>query len=343
LISWRTNLVTAEKTDGDDVTEQSMNIQAQGPSMDGFPIRVLAERTGVGASTLRAWERRYKLLTPQRTPKGHRVYSENDAQTVERVLELLHEGHSLPSIARRIRQPENPTDRWDSGLGMTGVWRDYLQDTLRGIGDFSHKRIEAIFNEASSLYPIDMVTERLIEPVLAALGERWQSSPAGIAEEHFYTCWVRNRLGARFHHGYSQARGARILCACMPGDHHDIGLMLFALSAQSRGYRMLYFGPDLPLGQVPLIVERSGARAVILSNRAPLTEDQERQLAELTAQCPVPVMLGGQASDEPIPAFESSGGVRLGSRILVALQVLTSRLDVHSGGSGWRAGASHET
>jgi DNA-binding transcriptional MerR regulator/methylmalonyl-CoA mutase cobalamin-binding subunit len=302
---------------------------------------VLAERTGVGASTLRAWERRYNLLTPQRTPKGHRVYSEQDVQIVERVLELLHEGHSLPTIAKQIRQPENPRDRWEPGMGMTGIWRDYLLNTLRAIGDFSHERIEAIFNEASSLYPIDMVTERLIEPVLLTLGEHWQSNQVGIAEEHFYTCWVRNRLGARFHHGYSQARGARILCACMPGDHHDIGLMLFALSAQSRGYRVLYFGPDLPLEQVRLIVERSSARAVILSARESLVEDQDRALAALAEHCSDPVMLGGQASDKPVPAFESAGGVRLGGRILVGLQVLSSRLDVHSGGSGWTG--SHET
>jgi DNA-binding transcriptional MerR regulator len=320
------------------VTKQSTHAQEQTASKDGFPIRVLAERTGVGASTLRAWERRYNLLTPQRTPKGHRVYSEQDVRIVERVLELLHEGHSLPAIAKQIRQPEQPTDRWESAMGMTGVWRDYLQNTLRAIGDFSHERIEAIFNEASSLYPLDMVTERLIEPTLVALGEGWQTNPAGIAEEHFYTCWVRNRLGARFHHGYSQARGARILCACTPGDHHDIGLMLFALSAQFRGYRVLYFGPDLPLEQVKLIVERSGARAVILSAREPLIEDQDRELAALAEHCPVPVMLGGQASDKPVPVFEAAGGARLGSQILVALQVLTSRVDVHSGGSGWRTG-----
>jgi methanogenic corrinoid protein MtbC1 len=219
-------------------------------------------------------------------------------------------------------------------MGMSGIWREYLHHTLRAIGDFSHQRVEAVYNEASSLYPIDMVTERLIEPTLMTLGERWQSKPAGIAEEHFYTSWVRNRLGARFHHGYSQAEGTRITCACMPGDHHEIGLMLFALAAQSRGYRVLYFGADLPLAQVPLIVQGSAVRAVILSSRTPLTEDQERALAELSEQSVVPLLLGGQASDNTLPVFESAGGIRLGSRISVALHVLTSRVAVHTAGDG---------
>ncbi|MEW8038026.1 MAG: MerR family transcriptional regulator [Candidatus Thiodiazotropha sp.] len=318
------------------MNKRSTDVPGQAPYQDGFPIRVLAERTGVATSTLRAWERRYNLLTPQRTPKGHRVYSEQDARIVERVVELLREGHSLGTIAKQIDQPERRLARWQPELELNGVWRDYLEDTLRAIVDFSHERIEAVFNEASSLYPLDMAIERLIEPALLTLGERWRSDPAGIAEEHFYSCWLRNRLGARFHHGYSLAKGARILCACMPGDNHDIGLMLFALSAQSRGYRVLYFGQDLPLEQIPLIVERSGARAVILSARMPLTEDQERQLAALSRQSAVVAMLGGQASDRPLPAFEAAGGVRLGSRMLAAIQVLVSRVDVHSGGSGRR-------
>ncbi|MEW8509089.1 MAG: MerR family transcriptional regulator [Candidatus Thiodiazotropha sp.] len=319
---------------------QSPHAQRQLDNKDGFPIRVLAERTGVGASTLRAWERRYKLLTPQRTPKGHRIYTAKDKRIVDYVVELLHEGHSLPTIARLVRQPEQRRGSRQPGMDLSGVWQDYLQDTLRAIGDFSHERIEAVFNEASSLYPLDMVTERLIEPVLITLGENWKSNPNGIAEEHFYSCWVRNRLGARFHHGYGHAKGARIVCACMPGDNHDIGLLLFSLTAQSRGYRVLYFGQNLPLQQIPHILDRSSARAVIVSTRTPLSEDQDRRLALLARQSVVPVMLGGQASDTPLAAFEEAGGVRLGSRIMAALHVLASRVEVHGNGPGWKGVAN---
>ena len=67
-----------------------------------FPIRTLAERTGVAATTLRAWERRYGLLKPSRTPKGHRLYDENDVMLVTRVLSLLKQGHAISEVARRV-------------------------------------------------------------------------------------------------------------------------------------------------------------------------------------------------------------------------------------------------
>ncbi len=301
---------------------------------DLFPIRMLSERTGVGAPTLRAWERRYNLLTPQRTPKGHRLYGEPDVRKVQRILELLQDGHSLPAIAGQIRQGRGKAGTARDKLTQSGVWRGHVDDTLRAIADFSHERIEAIFNEATSLYPVDMVTERLIEPVLVALGEQWPDNPSGIAEEHFYANWVRNRLGARFHHGYGQAKGARVLCACAPGNFHDIGLLLFSISALTRGYRVLYFGPDLPLDQIHPILQRSGARGVVLAAHEPLTPAGDQELAGLAAEIDVPLMLGGAGSNHPLPAFEAAGGVRLGSRIAVALQVLASHIPVHSGGSG---------
>ena len=305
-----------------------------GDASERFPIRVLSEKTGVGTSTLRAWERRYGLLKPERTPKGHRLYSADDMHHVERILTLLDEGHSLPVIARQFSFGDPWALNKEKLAGKPGVWADYLSGTLQAIADFSSERLEAIFNEASSLYPVEMVTERLIEPTLVELGERWETRGAGIAEEHFYTAWARNRLGARFHHAVGQARGARVLCAGLPGSHHDIGLLLFSLSALSRGYRVLYLGADLPLTQLPLVLERSAARGVVMSSRNAIAADMQTELAKLARSLRVPLMLGGPCSDEPLKVFENAGGVRMGSRISVALRVLGSHVPLFGAGSG---------
>ncbi len=299
-----------------------------------FPIRVLSDRTGVGSSTLRAWERRYGLLKPARTPKGHRLYNEQDVARVQRIVTLLEEGHGLSNIARRLNEqesiselPEHATD----GRHGAGNWTRLIEQTITAVHDFSAERVDAIYNEASSLYPVDMVTERLLEPVLSSLGRDWQQREAGIAEEHFYTSWLRNRLGARFHHAIGQASGARIICACLPGTFHEIGLMLFAISALSRGYRVLYFGANLPLDQLPLIVQAAAARAVIVSARGTTDESIRDSLPALVDALPVPLFLGGEAGDIDIPAFEKAGGILLGERVSVALRVLGSHVPAHAG------------
>ena len=310
---------------------------ARSPDLERFPIRVLSERTSVGSSTLRAWERRYGLLNPDRTPKGHRLYNKTDIQRVLKIVDLLNDGHSLPAITDILSVQDTPayTGRPADPTGTvaeTGstAWEHMQQLTLEAVRDFSIERIDTIYNEASSLYPVDLVTDRLIQPTLEILGIAWKGRPeSGIAEEHFYSSWLKNRLGARFHHAYSQARGKRIICACTPGSHHEIGLMLFSLSALARGYRVLYFGADLPLNQLAGITQRSAARAIVLGTRTPMDKDINEGLARLMPGLGVPVFVGG--SDEPgdTEAFQSAGGILLGSRVAVALRVFANHIPPH--------------
>lgn len=308
------------------------------PDLERFPIRFLAENTSVGTSTLRAWERRYGLLNPERTPKGHRLYSQADIKRVLKIVDLLKDGHTLPAIADLLTAQERPEDTskpadhigTDAGT-LSTIWKSFQQSTLDAVRDFSIERIDAIYNEASSLYPVDLVTDRLIQPTLTFLGNAWEDRPEnGIAEEHFYSSWLKNRLGARFHHAYSQARGKRIICACIPGSHHEIGLMLFSLSALARGYRVLYFGADLPLNQLAYITKRSAARAIVLGTRTQMDKNVNNELAWLIPGLGIPVFIGG--SDELIDTevFQAAGGILLGSRVSVALRVFESHIPPHA-------------
>jgi len=314
--------------------------------MERFPIRILSEKTGVGTSTLRAWERRYGLMHPARTPKGHRLYNAQDAQRVRKILDLLNDGHSLPAIAQMLAvdisanapaaSAKAPIAQTSSpaASGMSDIWQSFIDSSIDATSDFNIERIDAIYNEASSLYPLEMVTERLILPTLQLLGEVWQQYPErGIAQEHFYTSWLKNRIGARFHHAYSHARGARIVCACAPGNYHEIGLMLFALSALARGYRVLYFGADLPLNQLPYITQRSAARALVLSlsNHAPdsASESVNQSLIQLPGELSTPVFIGGSDRQLDSDAFEAAGGILLGDNISVAIRVFESHIPVY--------------
>ena len=303
---------------------------------DLFPIRIMSDKTTVGTSTLRAWERRYGLLTPERTPKGHRLYSESDVKRVHKILDLLDDGHSLPVIADMLAAEKNyESDEATSEEDLiseetSSVWITLVESTLIATRDFNVERMDAIYNEATSLYPIDLVIARLIEPVLNNLGTGWIEHPErGIAEEHFYTSWLKNRIGARFQHSYSHAKGTRIVCACLPGSFHEVGLMLFALSALARGYRVLYFGADLPLNQLSYITQRSAAKAVVLGAHMPLNKDLNTELVTHISNLEVPVFIGGYDDNIDTSAVQTSGGILLGSNIPVALRIFESYVKAH--------------
>jgi DNA-binding transcriptional MerR regulator len=273
------------------------------------------------------------LIKPQRTPKGHRLYCEADFAKVEKIVQLLGEGHSLTGIAMRFKQEEDRGQEQVSNLADSRtVWRDYRDKTTDAIHEFSYERLESVFNEATSLYPLDLVTRNLIEPTLKALGENWVNNPAGIAEEHFFSSWLRNRLSARFHHLAGQVSGAKIVFACTPGTLHDVGLLLFALSALGRGYRVVYLGADLPMEQLPAVVERSAARGIVIASRLVPGSAESSALAGLVTTVKVPVMLGGPYNESDMKGFESAGGVCLGSSFEGGMNILLRTVLVHGPG-----------
>lgn len=300
-----------------------------------FPIRELVQRTGVNASTLRAWENRHGLLRPHRAESGHRLYGQAEVLRVQRVQELVAQGLNLSEIAGllatdvRSGPPAAPVQTPPRAVAGEefSAWQGYLEETLRALEDFSSERLDALYNEACAVYPIDLLTRRLLIPVLERLGARWESRPSGIAEEHFFSAWLRNKLGARLHHTSGLPKGRPLILACLPGESHEIGLLLFALGALHRGYRLVYLGANLPIRQLAEVAARSYAVGIVLAGREPPDAEQVlADLAWLATEVRVPVCVGSHFSVRERDALMRDKLVPLGDDIVLGLDLLEARI-----------------
>ena len=308
-----------------------------------FPIRELVLRTGVNASTLRAWESRHALLKPVRTDSGHRLYSQQDVRRVRRLQELLTTGMSLneiaplldvsPLVPERVAEPTMAASREP----VASAWAGYLEETLLALEDFNSDRLDRLYNEACALYPIDLVTDNLLIPVLGALGQRWDKRVTGIAEEHFFSAWLRNKLGARLHHAAGQMQGELVVLACLTHEHHEIGLLLFTLTVLQRGYRVIYLGANMPTRQIVHVARNTQARAVVLSGRAvnevaPVVAD----IAYVVNELAMPVFVGSHFSLQAQAEILAAGATPLGTQISAGMARLEKQLGRHVAVGGRR-------
>jgi len=287
-----------------------------------FPIRTVAGITGVHPVTLRAWERRYHLIKPQRTPKGHRLYSQADIDRIHRVVGLLDQGISISQAATLV-------DAKGGGLDTTGPdpWRPYLERMVAAITQFDEPVLDAVYNDALALYPVDVVTHQLIGPLLQLIGERWANHTGDVAEEHFFSAYLRNKLGARLHHQSHRGSRARLMAACLPDERHDFGLLLFCLSAVSHGYRLVLLGADMPLEELPGAARRSRSDAIVLSGATDPAHDLlSGWLPDLVRAAGVPVCIGGLGASRHAEAIEAAGAICLGADIPEGLRRLTAIL-----------------
>lgn len=291
-----------------------------------YPIRTVASLTGVNPVTLRAWERRYNLIQPRRTESGHRLYTREDIERIQRVLSLLNQGISIGQVKPLVDQtPEQGLD--NAPPQQNDTWTHYRSRMMRAIERFDEQGLDGVYNETLSLYPVNLVLQHLVSPLLRTLGAHWKERPRGVAEEHFFSIFLRNKLGARIHHLNARGSGPLLLVCCLPGEYHEFGMLFFALAALSHGYRVLVLGSNLPLEQIPRVLERKACDAVVLSGSVrPARGLLDRQLPELTHQLRVPVFVGGVVGSRYQEAVSGAGAIALGEEFQPAFQLINSTL-----------------
>lgn len=289
-----------------------------------FSIGAVSSLTGVNAVTLRAWERRYGLIKPSRTESGHRLYSDKDIERIRQILGFLNGGVAISRITEALEQTsvENQAEIEDLNR-----WHKYQAEMLRGVHVFDESLLNDIYHEALALYSVDVVTIKLLLPLLEKLGQRWMNVSTGVAEEHFFSAFMRNRLGARFHHRNKLNTGSLLVAACVEGEKHEFGLLLLSLYAHSLGYRIILLGADMPLSQLAEVVSRSNSDGIVLS----VTVEPENPrfisgLKKLIDDSHVPVWIGGRISENLRDQIEAAGAIAVGHDLIIGLHIIHNTL-----------------
>ena len=294
-----------------------------------FPIRTVSELTGVNSITLRAWESRYGLIEPIRKASGHRLYTQEHIDLINRVVGLLDRGMRIGQVKAEVLAG-NSSDNSDSSLEdeRQNYWRRYINGMIAAIIRFDERALERTYSDALSHYPVRLVTEKLLSPTLKEIGERWASGQGSVAEEHFFGFYLRNKLGARFHHRSQSQSGPRLLMACLPGDLHEIGLLLFALDACDHGFQTILLGANMPLGEFPDAVKKTGSDALVLSGTIePGGEVISRSLPRLVEKLDVPVFVGGNVVASNFDDLKKSGALLIGIDIDMGIKQIKKHLN----------------
>lgn len=220
-----------------------------------YRIKSAAALTGISAATLRAWERRYGLVTPRRTEGGYRTYSETDLERLRRVKSLVDLGYKVSeAIALLEREAVFPAPL---AVPSSARIRASLLDALL---DLDRARAVEIARDLPRL-PIAEQMEEVLLPVLREVGTRWARGEATIVQEHFASAFARERLLRLLEVLLAErSEGEEAVCIGVPGELHELGLLAAAVHLALRGWRVVYLGPDVPFAALgPTLHERHPA------------------------------------------------------------------------------------
>jgi MerR family transcriptional regulator, light-induced transcriptional regulator len=244
-----------------------------------FNLKVVLNETGLAADTLRAWERRYGLPTPQRTAGGHRLYSQYDIETIKWLIARQAEGLSI-SRAVDLWNDHNasgsdplaghtPTGIAAAPTAASAPTTDSTLDAIRTqwVGacmNFSETNAEQALNKAFSIFPVEAVCLEVLQKGMSEIGALWFENRASVQQEHFASGLAMRRLDALLSASPAPTRPQTVLVGCPPGEWHTFTPLLLSLLLRRRGLNVIYLGANVPADRFAETAIKVKANLVIL-------------------------------------------------------------------------------
>lgn len=262
-----------------------------------IPIREISRLTGVNSVTLRAWERRYGLIKPLRTHKGHRLYRSEDVALVKKIQAWLARGLAIGKVSELLE-----SDQVINENELENTWQEQLNELLEIMADLNLGRFDAFFNRIFSVYPAALIADQLIIPALECLRQEVFGNNVKNAilihrlSEYLLMLTQRQR---------PQANGKRVAIIQLSAAANPLLNVLLHYGLTLNQTRSELLGL-MSASEMLFAVEQLSLDAVIVYNDSCTSlGDFQKELMLLANKIPIPIILGGKlasAVDVNLPA-----------------------------------------
>jgi methanogenic corrinoid protein MtbC1 len=260
-------------------------------------------RTGLSADVIRAWERRYGAVSPQRSEGGQRLYSERDVARLALLARATAEGHSIGEIARLDEAALEALLRGPKARGADDHGEEIgavVSDALGAATRLDSVALETILKRAVFSLGVERFVDQVVGRFLSEVGNRWHQGAISPAHEHLASDTMRRVLAWVTDAYELEPDAPRILVGTPEGEMHELGAMSAAAAAVGEGWRVVYLGASLPAEDIVSAAEQVGAKAVALSVVYADGASTAAQVARIARSLPdgVDLFIGGAAAHE---------------------------------------------
>ena len=282
-----------------------------------YPIRYVAQQTGLSTHVIRVWEKRYQAVVPKRTESNRRMFCGKDIDRLKMLKTAIKIGHSISQIAglsseelmQLIRlnisnASKVSTPREPGSLNATY----FYERSLSTVNNFDAKGLESVLDRAAvHLSKLELI-KAVIEPLCKKIGELWEEGELKVINEHMATTVIHSFLWNLLRSAEVSETSPKIVIATPGGHQHELGALAIALIACESDWQSLYFGPNLPAEEIAAAVTYSDARAVALS--ITYQEDSHQLNLEIKKLRrylgdEITIFIGGQGASHLVDFFDA--------------------------------------
>jgi MerR family transcriptional regulator, light-induced transcriptional regulator len=243
-----------------------------------YLISTVSKRSGVKSDLVRAWERRYQAVTPTRTDGGHRVYTDLDIARLKLLNQATNNGHSISQIAqlsldelqtllkKEADSQVKPLVKPETfGNNRHHIAEDYVQKCYSAVLAFDAHTLESHFENAIVELGTEMFIEKLLNPLLTLIGERWRTGELRPVHEHMASAIVRSLTYILRNNNPCSPNAPKMIVSTPLNQLHELGALLAGIIAELKGWKVTYLGANLPAEEIAAAVRFTNASAVTIS------------------------------------------------------------------------------
>jgi MerR family transcriptional regulator, light-induced transcriptional regulator len=289
-----------------------------------YRIQTVAEMTGVPAATLRAWERRYGIPSPERSSSAYRLFSDHDVASIRKLKELCDEGMAPAEAARMVTRIEEASNTPVEG----DPYQRACEAILRAITEFDPQGLEQAVRGAMFLGSAVTVYHRVLAPTMRTVGDRWHEGTLSIAQEHMATEILSGAARDMLRLVDPPTSAPEAILACFADEDHALPLYGVAFGLIQSGLRPVVLGAKTPPSAIRHAVESIQPALVCLSVTVSPPAYRARELIDSYAEAAqgVPWIVGGPGSEELRAFVEASGGMVVGTQTFDEARTVVDKL-----------------
>lgn len=213
-----------------------------------FSIRDLENLSGIKAHTIRIWEKRYNLLSPERTTTNIRTYSLQSLQKLLNITLLYNNGLKISKIAK-LKEAEIP-EKVQEIVAVENSQNHILNAFKMAMINFDQTRFAITYNGLLAEHSFRGIFKDYFIPLLQELGLLWQTDTITPAHEHFITGLIKQKIQVNIEKlqlNEPKNKDKTFVLYLPENEIHEIGLLYLNYEVTLQGYKSIYLGQSIPL------------------------------------------------------------------------------------------------
>jgi DNA-binding transcriptional MerR regulator len=264
-----------------------------------FSISDIEALVGIKAHTIRAWETRYNLVPPKRTPTNIRYYGEEELKMLLNIVALNENGYKISKIAKMSHGQINNL--------VTQLKTDWKNDSIQMLHlsnatlDYNEKEFSDTLSGCIAEMGLIQTMDLVLYPFMKKVGMLWQTGTIDPSHEHFASNLIRERLIVEIDKldTLVKSDAKRFILFLPEAEMHETGLLFTRFLLKKCGHEMLYLGSEIPYSDLKKVVESyKPDYAFITLTSLNLGKDVNKIIGKVMDNLDVPLLVAGSLISE---------------------------------------------